>query len=434
MWNVLERANNSASRFAESVAPEAFETNDNKPLTPTRHRPFILHITGDYPDPVRECAGPSVKNFIDLLGDYDHLILSIKRCSRRSQCYLREFDEGNGRRVIALGYQAFPANLFHRSAMTRLALRIASLLSERALLPDLIMAHRLTLEGVVAHHLGKLMSLPYVSCVRGEADGRFLRRKPELKMLFGRVVSEATALFFVSAWFRKRIETRYPGQVRRQELLPNFAGRTIFASPAPKDPHSFVTILNLDAYRRKGFEDLVAAARLAQLHVPDLRLDVIGSATHSTMRRLRRLVEKARVGNIVRFLGPLSHDDVLQAIPRYAALVLPAREETFGMVYIEALLSGIPILYTADSGIDGYVDGMELGVRVRAGDVAAIADGIRTLAFDGRRFRKSVHREYAAIQNVFAPNAYLDRFRALVEDVRRSAVSEARRHMNCTWS
>src|SRR5699024_2595672 len=34
--------------------------------------------------------------------------------------------------------------------------------------------------------------------------------------------------------------------------------------------------------------------------------------------------------------------------------VMPSSHETFGLVYVEAMLQGLPILYTANEGIDGF--------------------------------------------------------------------------------
>ena len=107
----------------------------------------------------------------------------------------------------------------------------------------------------------------------------------------------------------------------------------------------------------------------ARKRVPDLRLDVIGWSTPATMDKLQRLVRRVGAATAVQFLGVLPHEGVLRAIPRYGAMVLPARNETFGMVYVEALLSGVPILYTAGSGIDGYLDDLYVGTPVEAGSM-----------------------------------------------------------------
>ena len=212
-----------------------------------------MHITGDYPDPVRNRTTPAVKNFIDLLDDCDHVIVSIKRYSRKSDCYRREFDMGPGRRVIALGYQALPAGLFHRRAMARITAEISDIVSELRAAPDLVVAHKLTIEGVIAYQLRQKLGLPYICCVRGEVEDKFFRYKPELKALFGEVIAQSEALFYVSACSRNGIEKTYPGLPRRQELLPNFSNLPIVKSCAPpRDGHVFVTALDLDMYRRKG--------------------------------------------------------------------------------------------------------------------------------------------------------------------------------------
>ena len=214
------------------------------------------------PDPVRNRTTPAVKNFIDLLDDCDHVIVSIKRYSRKSDCYRREFDMGPGRRVIALGYQALPAGLFHRRAMARITAEISNIVSELRAAPDLVVAHKLTIEGVIAYQLRQKLGLPYICCVRGEVEDKFFRYKPELKALFGEVIAQSEALFYVSAWFKDRIEKTYPGLPRRQELLPNFSNLPIVKSCAPpRDGHVFVTALDLDMYRRKGFHDLPRGAR-----------------------------------------------------------------------------------------------------------------------------------------------------------------------------
>ncbi len=389
---------------------------------PRVSRPLILHITGDYPDPVRNRTTFAVKNFIDLLDDCDHLIFSLKRCLRPQDCYLRAFDEGPGRRLYAVGYWGLPGGLFHRNAMGRIASQIRETLAELGVRPDLVVAHKLTIEGVVAYRLWQTSGLDYVCCVRGEVEDKLFRFKPELRGLFGQVIAKAEMLLYVSAWFTKRIERTYPGFVRQQMLLPNFANPGAI-EPLPVEParHRFVTVLDLGMYRRKGFHHLVVALAEARKRIPDLELDVIGWSTPTVMKRVRALVRKAGVQEAVNFLGVLPHDEVLRAIPRYGAMVLPARNETFGMVYLEALLSRTPILYARDSGIDGYLGGFDVGVPVHAGDVKAIADGLCSLVFDGARYRRALFRDHRAIRARFAPHAYLRDFRSLVEAVRHRA-------------
>jgi glycosyltransferase involved in cell wall biosynthesis len=394
--------------------------SDYLPNVSAIRRPLILHITGDDLDPVVNHTTPAVKNFIDLLDDCDHVIVSLKRYSNPGDLYIREHEAQPGQRIIALGYWALPAGLFHRNAMRRLASQIRRIVEDLGVKPDLVMAHTLTVEGVVAYRLWQMLRWPYVCCVRGEVEDKFFRFKPELADHFGQVITHAEALYFVSAWFKERIEKRYPGLMRRQGLLPNFSRQASVKSiMTPRDELAFVSVLDLTMYRRKGFHHLIAAFGEARRRVPSLRLDVIGWSTPETMLQLRKLANEAGVATSVRFLGVFSHEAVLRAIPRYGAMVLPVKNETFGMIYVEALLCGVPILYAAGSAIDGYLDGLDVGVAVKAGDVPAIADGLCALAMNGACYRRALLSEYETVQARFAPTAYLRDFRQLLDSVRQ---------------
>ena len=395
------------------------------PRAQPARRSTILHITGDYPDPVRNRTTPAVKNFIDLLDDCDHVIVSIKRYSRKSDCYRREFDVGPGRRVIALGYQALPAGLFHRRTMARIAAEISSIISESPCCAGSRCRaqadHRRRDRLSAAAEIGTALHLLRAGRGGGQVFPIQTGTQSALRRSHRAIRGALLCLGLVQG---QRIEKTYPGLPRRQELLPNFSNLPIVKSCAPpRDGHVFVTALDLDMYRRKGFHHLLAALVEARKRVPDLRLDVIGWSTPATMDKLQRLVRRVGAATAVQFLGVLPHEGVLRAIPRYGAMVLPARNETFGMVYVEALLSGVPILYTAGSGIDGYLDDLYVGTPVEAGNVKAIAEGLCELALGGKRYRQNIVGDYETLRARFSPAPYLRNFRELVNAVRERSAS-----------
>lgn len=383
----------------------------------TGSRPLILHISSDYPDPIRNRTTPAIKNFIDHLDDCDHIIVSLKRYTNPAKTYLHSCPTARDQKLYALGYWALPGGVLHRNAMSRVEARIGDILSALGVRPHLVMAHKLAIEGVVAYQLWKKFGLPYVCSIRGEVEDKYFRLKPELRGLYGKVATQAEALFLVSAWFRKRLTDRYPIDDARFRLLPNFCDPSLAPVLAQREPHAFVTVLDLNMYRRKGFHHLIRALALAHRTLPGLRLDVIGWSGPKTDAQIARLIERAGVESAVRFLGPQDHRAVLEAIPRYTALVLPARNETFGMVYVEALLTATPILYTADSGIDGYLEGVDAGIRVRAGDVRAIASALQALAHCGTRYQNTLAEQHAIIRARFSPAAYLAEFRKVLTGV-----------------
>jgi glycosyltransferase involved in cell wall biosynthesis len=60
--------------------------------------------------------------------------------------------------------------------------------------------------------------------------------------------------------------------------------------------------------------------------------------------------------------------------------VMPSFKETFGVVYLEALSQGLPILHSIGQGVDGFFDDSRVSEAVDPGSIADIARGIRELA------------------------------------------------------
>lgn len=380
-----------------------------------RERPLILHISGEYPDPVRNRTTPAVKSFIDHLPEFDHLIVSIRRQGDPRKCYLREFDEGAHRRVAAIGYWAPPGGLLHRWRMARLASDIEKLLERVGRRPVLVTAHKLTIEGVIAYRLWQRLGLPYVCCVRGEVEDKFFRFKPELGRLFGQVIANAEALYFVSAWFRPRIEARYPGRIRSYGLLPNFVADRPEPGNAAAEPNTLVSVMDLNVYRRKGLPDLLRALAGARRVNPALRLDVIGWTSPELTGEVRALAARAGVAEAVRFLGFMANADVVRALPSYAGLALPARNETFGMAYVEALMAGVPILHGRGAGIDGYLEGLDVGISVPLGDDVALAEGLLRLVERAPELREAIRANHSELRRRFALDHHLGHYRAQIQ-------------------
>jgi len=92
--------------------------------------------------------------------------------------------------------------------------------------------------------------------------------------------------------------------------------------------------------------------------------------------------------------------------------VMPSKAETFGLVYIEALLQGLPILFTKGEGIDGYYDN-SIGERVNDSTVQEIQNKLQDLLsneniynFDLDRISKNhdwkgIALKYSDIYNTF---------------------------------
>ena len=116
-------------------------------------------------------------------------------------------------------------------------------------------------------------------------------------------------------------------------------------------------------------------------------------------------------------VGKLSHAELIERLPTYRAMVLPSRNETFGMVYTEAIFGGVPILYSKQSGIDGYLDGLNSGVGVDPNNRLEISKALHTLWHNHASFRRDIKTQSAEIYQRFDPQFHIAFYEAIAHDL-----------------
>lgn len=142
----------------------------------------------------------------------------------------------------------------------------------------------------------------------------------------------------------------------------------------------------------KGLDTLLralAALRADGLARTRLRLLVVGGTRGDAgdSARLRRAAQDLGVDAWVDLRGPQPQD----VLPDYYAAadlcVMPSRHESFGMVALEAMACGVPVIASRVGGLAFTVQDRATGVLVPEGDAAALAGAVRTLLLDEARRR-----------------------------------------------
>ena len=134
-------------------------------------------------------------------------------------------------------------------------------------------------------------------------------------------------------------------------------------------------------YRRKDTPTLLRAFERVAERVPEARLRIVGDGPE--LRAGRALAAKLKLEDRVSFTGALRSTDALDTEYRAAKVFcLPSRQEGFGIVFLEAMAYGLPIV-AADAGAVPEVapDGVT-SVLVPPGDAPALADALVRLLTD----------------------------------------------------
>jgi len=129
---------------------------------------------------------------------------------------------------------------------------------------------------------------------------------------------------------------------------------------------------------RKGFPLAVKALRSILRQKPGARLRVLGDEYFHT-RVSGRLLS---IGTAVEFLPSQSRDELARHFREASVLVLPSRQEAFGIVLVEAMAAGLPVVAARTGGIPEAVEDGMSGLLHRPGDAADLADKILSVLDD----------------------------------------------------
>ena len=131
----------------------------------------------------------------------------------------------------------------------------------------------------------------------------------------------------------------------------------------------------------KGLPTLLDA--LAQMDARSRRPLVLMGRDWGQRGALEARAHALGLDGMVRFLGHVDSPSVYRGVIRRArALVLPSEWEAFGLVLLEAMAAGTPVVATAVGGVPDVLDHGRCGRLVSYGDAAALANALRSVTDD----------------------------------------------------
>lgn len=151
--------------------------------------------------------------------------------------------------------------------------------------------------------------------------------------------------------------------------------------------------------RYKGMDTLVTALPRLLTRWPELHVLAIGDGDDRPW--LEDLAEQNGVNRHVHFLSGVSTEQLMACYEACEMFALPSRGEGFGLVYLEAMACGKPVIGGSHGGAPEVIDDGVTGYLVPHGDAAQLATSIETLLSDsamaqkmGGRGRQRVEREF----------------------------------------
>jgi N-acetyl-alpha-D-glucosaminyl L-malate synthase BshA len=229
-------------------------------------------------------------------------------------------------------------------------------------------------------------------------------------------IEQSDAVTAVSHYLRD-VTVKEFGVRRPIEVLPNFVdtrqyrpdGASAFARAlATGDEALVVHVSNFRPVKRIG--DVLAVFDRIRREVP-ARLLLIGDGPDRSLAE--RLARDGGFEDRTTFLGNVAAIETI--LPATRLLLLPSDAESFGLVALEAMACGVPVVGTAAGGLPEVVEDGAQGFLRPVGDVDGMARAALSLLTDEALWKRFSASSRRRAEQEFPTAALVERYRALYE-------------------
>ncbi|ABK45581.1 glycosyl transferase, group 1 [Magnetococcus marinus MC-1] len=267
-------------------------------------------------------------------------------------------------------------------------------------MPDLIHAHNALNAGLLAQWIQRRYGVPYLLT---EHSSYYQQGRVPMGLLpmIRQTVAQARRYFVVSPQLGRVMVAQLGPIAQRAEPLANvlpplFEEQPLPLPVKPANPFVFLAVGNLLPV--KGHALLLESFALAFAGNPHMLLRLAGDGP--LREALTALAARLGLEPQITFLGEISAQQVKQEMLTAHALVLSSHIETFGVVLIEAMACGLPVLATACGGPNDLVE-TNNGLLVPPGEPSAMAQAMQHLQqqwpqFEGAAIRQNALERYGS--------------------------------------
>jgi len=243
----------------------------------------------------------------------------------------------------------------------------------------LIQVHSTWPIGLAAPFLAREIGIPFVVTLHMEDDSRLCSRGGN-SLLYRRMLEEASAVVSVGRPLERFLQKVHPDLcLLKSCIIPNGVDHDavrVISSENGGGTNGWGRLVSVgNLWPSKGMDlTLRALSLLRKKGTPWLGLTVVGEGPER--KNLQKLARELGIDDRVQFKGRLPHEDTLREIARGDLFILPSWREAFGVVYLEAMACGKPVIGCFGQGAEDIIcHGIE-GLLVAPGQVDDLAEAI----------------------------------------------------------
>lgn len=274
-------------------------------------------------------------------------------------------------------YLSFPRACFFSSSGQRMYRGIKNVVAKvyQEFRFDLIHAHVALPDGYAGVLLAQKYHKPLIVTIHGQDFQHTIYRNAACSRAVSYVLSSVSETICVSRKLQQ-LSIKRLGIRDKLIVVPNGINpQDVLSHPveSAKQQGKCLTLLSVsNLVQTKGIDlNLYALQRICKKY-SEVRYVVIGGGPEES--KLRKLAGELGLKKRVEFLGRQPHDRVMGYMAACDVFTLPSWNEGFGIVYLEAMANGKPVIGCQGEGIEDFVENGKTGMLVRPKDVDSLVE------------------------------------------------------------
>lgn len=321
----------------------------------------VLVITNMYPSQKHKSFGVFVKNQVEEL-----------RRKNLSIDVLAIINPKNGKINIVIKYTTWVIKTFF-------------ILITKGWKYNLIHAHYVFPSGYLAILFKRLFGTRVILTAHGGDIDKMARKNEKIFLLTKKILHEADHIIAVGQDLRNQIANDFYVEQQKISTINMGVNRHIFKPRSKQEARETYKVSKNEkmilfvgnVIEQKGLSDLIAAIHLLQNKEEVIKLYIIGAERDSVFKDiLKRQIDMHQMNDNVRWLGVKNQSEVALWMNAADCLVLPSHIEGFGLVALEAMSCGTPVVGTDVGGLK-YLLANGAGIITPIKDVQKLADSLQ---------------------------------------------------------
>lgn len=315
----------------------------------------------------------------------------------RSNVYKRKYGlfsyERDGVKVFEL---SLPLGVYRRALpiLQSLLLFLYKKAVKKVGKPDVIHAHFYSI-AAIASVIKRKKKIPFLITEHSSKLNKETNLISALdKRLVVKAYSYADSIITVSKSLSQRLKENFGFD---SCVVNNIVDTTNFKYVEHANNQGFVFVSVGNLIQRKGFDVLIKAFYKAFPNETDVFLNIVGEGEERN--NLQDIINQYNIGDRVKLLGQKTRSELSLLMKDANAFALASRIETFGVVYIEAMLSGLPVVATICGGPENFVDETN-GILIQVDDVESLANALTAMRlnidkYDGAKISQECNERFS---------------------------------------